>query len=160
MSGQGAARFVPDRPFPRYAFVPGVNPHPVRDPEGHMFGASPRKVAPCAPEAWRSDVEYLFGVDLYHAAFFWEAHEVWEGLWKAAADPIQRDFLQGLIQVAAAVLKIRMEEPDGARKLRDRARERLERVAKQHERYMGVDVPELLAALERLPGAVPELAPD
>jgi len=153
-----SGRFVPDRPFPPYAFVPGVNPHPVRDPKGHAFGAPEGEVALRAPDQWQADEEYLFGVDLYHAGYFWEAHEVWEGLWKASADSTQRDFLQGLIQVAAAALKVRMNEPGGARKLRDRARERFERVAaaqRPRATYMGVDAAKLLGSLDDLPNTPP-----
>ena len=41
------------------------------------------------------------GVTDFNARRFFEAHEVWEELWLAAAEP-EKTFLQGLIQVAAA----------------------------------------------------------
>lgn len=41
------------------------------------------------------------GVAHFNAGRFFEAHEVWEELWLAAAEP-EKTFLQGLIQVAAA----------------------------------------------------------
>jgi uncharacterized protein len=41
------------------------------------------------------------GVADFNAGRFFEAHEVWEELWLAAAEP-EKTCLQGLIQVAAA----------------------------------------------------------
>lgn len=132
----GAPRHRPERPFPPHAFVPGTRPHPTRG----------RGAAPAPPhlpaERWREDDAYLFGIDLYHAGYLWEAHEQWEGIWKASPDPLQREFLQGLIQLAASQLK----GGRGGRKLEARARERLGTVAGAHARYMGLDVRALLAA--------------
>jgi uncharacterized protein len=42
------------------------------------------------------------GVALFNAGDFFESHEVWEELWLAASGD-ERTFLQGLIQVAAAL---------------------------------------------------------
>lgn len=42
------------------------------------------------------------GVALFNAGEYFEAHEVWEELWLAASGD-QRIFLQGLIQLAAAL---------------------------------------------------------
>ncbi len=69
-----AKRHLPEVAFPSYAYVPGKTPHPVRDPEGHMRGGEPVG-------------GFLRGIDLYHAGYLWEAHEAWEGLWKATTDP-------------------------------------------------------------------------
>jgi hypothetical protein len=135
----GAPRQRPSRPFPPRAFVPGTGARPQRD------------AAPAPPhvpaERWDEDDEYLFGVDLYHAGFFWEAHEAWEGIWKASPDPTQREFLQGLIQLAASALK----GGRGGRTLEARSRARLARVAAAHAVYMGLDVRALLSAVWQPP---------
>ncbi len=47
------------------------------------------------------DEKFRRGVADFNAGRFFEAHEVWEELWLAAAEP-EKTFLQGLIQVAAA----------------------------------------------------------
>jgi len=47
------------------------------------------------------DEKFRRGVADFNAKRFFEAHEVWEELWLAAAEP-EKTFLQGLIQVAAA----------------------------------------------------------
>ncbi|HEY3057221.1 MAG TPA: DUF309 domain-containing protein [Thermoanaerobaculia bacterium] len=44
---------------------------------------------------------FLRGVDHFNALEFWDAHESWEELWLAAESELEQ-FLQGLIQIAAA----------------------------------------------------------
>jgi len=107
-------RFVPDVPFPPYTFVPGRAPHPVRDPAGHLFGKQPEPPPPLAPDHWHDSRAYLRGVDLFNHGYYWEAHEVWEGLWNAAGrSGITADFLKGLIKLAAAGVKVRQGQPRG-----------------------------------------------
>ncbi len=135
-------RYAPERPFPPYAFLPGRDPHPTRDPAGHSYGESEEKAGYFAPEDWETNEEYLFGVDLYNHGYLWEAHEAWEGLWHAAKhDRLQADFLQGLIQCAAAALKIPMGQPRGLERLSALGTERLERVAQASGgRFMGIEL--------------------
>jgi hypothetical protein len=108
--------------------------------------ARPPDTPPLAPED-----AFLRGIDLYHAGFLWEAHEQWESVWRATEDPERRDFLQGLVQIAASVLKSRMGNARGAKKLAGRAREHLARV--RGERCMGV----ALAPLRAFDGEPPRL---
>ena len=103
--------------MPAYRYVPGVHPHPHHDRDGHSYRPQPRleRHATWEASAWRSLADWLFGVDLFNAFFFWEAHESWEGLW--AAQPRQSlagRMLQGLIQIAAALLKIHLGSLAGA----------------------------------------------
>jgi uncharacterized protein len=142
-------RYAPLRPFPAYAFLPGVDPHPTRDPRGHSYSEEPEAAADYFEcEAWRESDDYLYGVDLYNHGYLWEAHEAWEGLWHAAKhDELQAEFLQGLIQCAAGVLKVRMQQPRGVQRLIELGTGRLERVANEADpHYMGLDVHDLLQA--------------
>ena len=149
MSDAAPPRRVPGRPFPPYAFLPGRDPHPTRDPRGHSFGHDEAPAAYLPPESWEENEDYLFGIDLYNHGFLWEAHEVWEGLWHAAKhDPDQADLLQGLIQCAAASLKVPMGQPRGLASLTRLGTEKLERVGLAHGgTYMGLD---LLAFVEAM----------
>lgn len=136
-------RYTPLRAFPPYAFLPGAHPHPTGDPAGHSYRETPEPPAAYfTPRDWQSNDDYLFGVDLYNAGFLWEAHEAWEGLWHSAKhDALQAEFLQGLIQCAAAALKARMQQPAGVTKLSTLGLGRLERVAAQTRgEFMGLDV--------------------
>jgi hypothetical protein len=58
------------------------------------------------------------GTRLFDAGKFFEAHEVWEERWRVATDQVERDLLQGLIQVAAAFHKLLvMKSTDAALRL-------------------------------------------
>jgi hypothetical protein len=58
------------------------------------------------------------GADLYNAGHFWHAHEAWEEVWLEAETP-DRDFYQGLIQVAAAFVHVTRSEYPGSVRLLD-----------------------------------------
>lgn len=126
------------KPLPPYRFVPGRSPHPRRDPRGHSYGQAEPRPEPVTAETWRQNEWYLYGIDLYNRAFWWECHEALEGLWRAADrdSPLAR-FLQGLIQVSAANLQRFMGNFETARGL---AEEGLQRHEGLPPIYLGVDV--------------------
>ena len=67
---------------------------------------------------------FLAGVDHFNAREFWDAHESWETLWlEAESDTVQ--FLQGLIQVAAAYHHVQRGTFRGAVRLFEAALRRL-----------------------------------
>ncbi len=66
------------------------------------------------------------GVALFNAHQFWHAHEAWEGPWLVATGD-EREFLQGLIQVAAAYHHVQRGTFRGGVRLFDAALRRLER---------------------------------
>jgi hypothetical protein len=120
-----ASRYT-DRPFPAYAFQPGRTPHPITDPKGHSYrppgSPPPPKAVFRDPEHWRESPEYLFGCDLYNHGYWWEAHEAWEGLWQLTdKSHVQGRFLKGLIQVAAAHLKLAVGKSRAACRLQAKA---------------------------------------
>ena len=69
---------------PPYAFVPGFWPHPTRDPDGHGHGKRQSTPRPMQPDTWEESTQYLEGIELFNHGYYWEAHEMWEGLWHAA----------------------------------------------------------------------------
>ena len=122
--------------------MPGRDPHPTRDPGGHSF-SSPEERPPFLPaHRWRESTSYLWGADLYNHGFLWEAHEAWEGQWHVSkSDRVLAAYLQGLIQCAAAWLKIAMRQPKGLERLAVLALEKLDLVARAGDgRYMGLDL--------------------
>ena len=127
------ARFVPGEgvanrprltaaPLPPYSYVSGYEPHPLRDPAGHLFGQEEPEVAPLIPGQWDNSAAYLRGIDLFNHGYYWEAHEAWEALWHAAGrHGTTADFLKGLIKLAAAGVKAREGNRDGIRRHARRA---------------------------------------
>lgn len=147
--------FCPQKPRPAYRFVAHETPHPHRDPGGHSYGEYEPQPPVLPPEAWPENQPYLYGIDLYHEGYLWEAHEVWESLWKPLGrDSIQGLYYQALIQNTAAQLKRHMRSSRGTRKLSLYALHRLEAVLGTLEqegqtRYMGIDLPDFLDQMKR-----------
>jgi hypothetical protein len=142
---RGVRRYSP-RPFPAYRYVPGLHPHPNRDPAGHSYQPTPtlNRHAPWHPQDWRTLDDWLYGVDLFNCFYFWEAHEAWEGLWAAAPRETPPSLLlQGLIQIAAALLKTHMGVFAGASVLSTEGLEKLRRAAAPQAQLMGLDLAEV-----------------
>ena len=140
-------RYWPRQPFPPYRYLPGFDPHPLRGPGGHTYPSEPglRRQPPWHVDEWPRLAPWLWGVDLFNAFYFWEAHEAWEGLW--AALPRHRSpapLLQALIQIAAALLKIRRQSLTGAMALSRKALTKLEHVAAATAMLMGLDLGRVL----------------
>lgn len=152
-----AARLVPAARLPATRFVPDLHPHPRRDPAGSL-----REVPEPAPglpaDRWCEDTSYLLGIDLYHQGYLWESHEAWEACYFAAEDPLHRDLLQSLIQLAAAELQLHRGVGAGVRTLAGRVALRLGRVVEAlgaEGRLCGLDVGSLhRAVLRRFRGAL------
>src|SRR5207248_11542283 len=90
-----------------------------------------------------------FGIDLFNHGYYWEAHEVWEGLWHACGRAgILGDMLKGLIQLTAAGVKVRQRVLRGVVGLGEGAAELFQRVRAAlgtSRRFLGLDVEELLS---------------
>lgn len=86
--------------LPSYRFVPGLQKHPELSSTHNM------------PEV-PLDQCWDYGWDLYENHYWWEAHEVWERLWKAMPlgsdekwpnEHPQRRYIQGHILLSASKL--------------------------------------------------------
>ena len=90
---------------------------------------------------WQTSEEYLFGIDLYNYAYWWECHEIFEGLWHAVGHHTEQgNFFQALIQFAAANLKRFTGNHRAAGNLGTNGIVRLQKIPTL---YMGVDVARL-----------------
>jgi len=99
------------------------------------------------------DDSFARGARLFDIGEFFEAHEVWEDRWRVATDRTERDFLQGLIQVAAAFHKLLvMKSAESASRLLAKGLAKLDACPAQVE---GMD---LAAFRERLRACAGELA--
>lgn len=136
-------------PFPPYRFVPGRNPHPRNNRHGHSYGQPVLQFTAFPLEGWQQAEGYLYGIDLYNYAFWWECHEVFESYWHAVGPKTEQgNFFQALIQLAAANLKCFVGDIQAADNLMKRGLIRLGRVP---DCYMGVDVRGLREDVLRYP---------
>ena len=84
------------------------------------------------------------GIDLFNRRRFFEAHEAWEDGWLLETGEPRR-FLHGLIQVAAALVKLSRGEPRGTVTLLDKGLPKLRGIP--GKRY-GLDLEALLGEAE------------
>jgi predicted metal-dependent hydrolase len=120
----------------------------VRDPRGHAYGAeaAPAVTDPLDEAGWRSHHGYLLAVDLFNSGYFWECHEALEAPWRLAGrGSAVGERLQGLIQLAGAMLKHAVGDRRGARRLAARGARRLRSGPAVR---LGLDGPALAAAVE------------
>jgi predicted metal-dependent hydrolase len=121
--------------------------------------STPRgRTAPLEP----TDAEMLFrrGVSLFNEVRYWHAHEAWETLWRAAPDE-ERDFYQGLIQLAAGLLHLQRRNRRGAR---NKLAEGVAKLSAYQPAHHGIFVNELTGRAERIledidAGLLPYLIP-
>ncbi len=94
------------------------------------------------------EVDRIFrqAVANFNGVRYWHAHEDWETLWRAAPDE-DRDFYQGLIQVAAGLLHLQRRNLRGAR---NKLEEGLARLRKYEPAHNGIFVNELIGEARRL----------
>jgi predicted metal-dependent hydrolase len=95
-------------------------------------------VTPAAEDA------FTRGLELLREGEFFAAHEELEDAWRAA-EPAERDFLQGLVHVAVAWYQAGRGRRIGCERQLAKAQRRLTPYAPTHR---GVDVAALLAQLE------------
>jgi predicted metal-dependent hydrolase len=141
------------QPLPPYTYVPGGPwPHPISDPRGHSFGRPAARPEPILDGRWQESRAYLHGAALFNAGYYWEAHDVWEGLWHAHGrrGPVA-DLLKALIKLAAAGVKVREDRPAGVATHARRAAVLLETLQNEvGERYLGLELGPLSAHARRM----------
>lgn len=125
--------------------MPGITPHPTRSPDGHSyeFGLSAAVLPDLNVSASLECEQFLFGIDLFNAGYWWECHEVMEGLWLVAGrgSPAGHT-LQAVILCAAAHLKVVKENYRGARLLFENAEKH---VGRAEGKDLGLDLIGMLA---------------
>ena len=92
------------------------------------------------------------GIALFNAGAHFEAHEVWEDVWRPSSGT-KRRFYQALIQSAVALEHRRRGNERGAQRVWARAKPKLDALP---DRFLGLRVPRFRDAMEatmRAPGA-------
>jgi predicted metal-dependent hydrolase len=125
-----------------------------------MQGDRPKAYRPIAPELRRAALED--GLAAYSQGNFFEAHELLEPAWMGTSDLAERALYQGLIKLAAGYVHAVRGNPIGvARNLRG-ARTHLETSLSLNAEVAmsrGIDVANLLEAIDNRLAAVGQLAP-
>lgn len=160
--------------LPPYGYIPGHGlPHPVNDPAGHLHATCDAVHAPPLAASMlaalptdaasrqralaamlTANPRWRYAIDLFNGGFYWEAHEAWEGFWQALGRTTpEARFVQGLIHLAAACVKIREGKPAGVARHTRRARELLgDPGAADSNSHLGLAPDSLAAVVAELAG--------
>ena len=145
-------RYEPSRPLPPYTYIPGRTPHPKSDPLGHSYDAAEPQLSPLDANRLDASPDFGYAVDLFHAGYYWEAHEFWESLWHAVGRRgATASALKGLIRLAAAGVKVREGNAAGIASHLVRAAELLEEACSGGTAMIGrLDLSEVATATRKL----------
>ncbi len=128
----------PPFPLPSHKHIPGQN---ARHPEDAFDWIRDQAAA----GAWD------YGLRLLHEGFYWEAHEVLEPVWMAAApNSAEKAMAQAVIQLANAALKLDMDKPKAAARLAGMVEALASEAAQGGAVVLGVEV----AGVRRAAGSV------
>jgi predicted metal-dependent hydrolase len=86
------------------------------------------------------------GINFFNGGRYFEAHEVWEDLWRSARGPL-RLFYQGLVQAAVGLHHLRQGNLNGAAAQLEKSLAKLEQYP---ERFCRIDNGKLTADLRRV----------
>jgi hypothetical protein len=86
------------------------------------------------------------GIELFNSERYWESHEAWEYAWRKASGA-EKDVLQGIILVAAALVHLQKNEGQVALSIIERAYNKL---AGKAPEYMGIDIEVLRSELSQM----------
>ena len=133
-----------DRDLPDHAYVPGQTP---RHAEGLFAPICATARQHMSPAQLAQSEAFCTGLYYFRSGYFWEAHELFEPVWMALEEGSDdRRFLQALIQLANAQLKIKMQRPKAAKRLCMMVRDLLTTLAAT--RLMGQEISKIVECLE------------
>lgn len=98
------------------------------------------------------------GVLLFNRGQFYDAHEVWEDLWRATSDPMLKTCQQGLIQAAVGLHHLGRGNMTGARSQLEKS---IRNLQSGESARIGLDIHGLIGdlstALDKLPQQVHDI---
>ncbi len=101
------------------------------------------------------DVLLEIGIEHFNARRFFQAHEAWEAAWHPSPEP-ERDFWQGITQVAVGCTHVQRGNPRGAQTLLRRGAGRLDGYGTLHR---GIPVAMLAAQARTLADRLDTIEP-
>ena len=136
--------------------MPGQGLHPDKDPQGSHIPKIPSSKTKFSAELWQESEKYLYAIDLFNHQYFWEAHEVLEGLWiNIGRETPTGVFVQGIIQISAGLLKEIQSNHKGALRLANKG---LLKLSSKSGVFLGLRIDTFTEKVESfLAGKVPSL---
>ncbi|OUR95858.1 hypothetical protein A9Q84_15275 [Halobacteriovorax marinus] len=140
---------MPEMDLPIYAFIPGRSTHPNK-PGGHMHGEEEPHAEPVEQDAPEENEILRFSLDLFNLEYFWESHVYLEALWNAhGRKGAIADFCKGIIMLAAAGIKLKLEQPAPGLGHLKRALELFEAIEEETDSlFLGFNLAEIISHVE------------
>lgn len=107
--------------------------------------ARPKNLRLLSEELEEARPALLKGIEQFNQGYFFEAHETWEDVWIVTPWPA-RQFMQGLIQIAAAFVHLMRREYPGTIRLLEAGSEKMAAFPAQ---YLGIEAGRLVAEARR-----------
>lgn len=144
------ARYLPNKPFPRYVFIPGENPHPKKV-GGHMEGEGDPMASPINMDQPSQNEFLRYAIDLYNYGYFWESHVYFEAFWNAHGRVGSvADFLKGMIKLGAAGVKAQIDQRVQVKEHFERAVELFLSVKEREgDDFLGFNLTELIQSINQ-----------
>ena len=144
-------RFLPEKPLPRYIFIPGVNPHPKKE-GGHMEGIRDPVTPPLHEDRPEESVFLRYALDLFNHGYFWESHVYFEALWNAHGRKGDvADFFKALIKLGAAGVKVNIDQMTNAQEHYRSALELIKQIKEDRgENFLGFNLETIEADIRLL----------
>lgn len=99
-------------------------PLPSSGGGAHLSRGEREVTPPCFEDSMDHALLFISGLDHFNARRYFEAHEVWEDLWRELRGE-RRSFVQAMIQFSVALHHYSRGNTRGARTLLERAEKRL-----------------------------------
>ncbi len=132
--------------WPTHAYIPGQN---ERHPENAFHALTSSVEATLSVEELSQSLAFQHGLIYLEKGYYWEAHEVFEPIWLVLPkDSSERLFVQGLIQLANAYLKRKMQRPKASLRLCQLARKLITQA--EQPNIMGVNCALILIQIDEL----------
>jgi len=96
------------------------------------------------------------GLLLFNEGRFYDAHEVWEDLWRATTDPSLKTCYQGLIQAAVGMHHLGRRNETGARSQLGKS---IRNLQAGNAAQTGLDIESFIRELTKLLSGIPEEPP-
>lgn len=140
-------RLCPQRPFPPYAFLPGKNPHPLKE-GGHSFSQGEPELNRINENSPYESEDFLFSLDLFNHGFYWETHMYLEALWNAHNRQGNASHLfLAIIKLSAAGIKWKLAQTSAAEGHLKRALEHLDHITSR--KVLGFDIHDIKILIEK-----------
>ncbi len=124
--------------LPACRYIPKYNVHPKKNPQIEHIPRLPDTTLKFSAQNWQKSERYLYAIDLFNYQYYWEVHEVLEKLWlETGKKSTEGIFIQGIIQLAVALLKGIESNATGVSQLTKKA---LPKLHSQQGIYLGIDI--------------------